>query len=182
MGAYHLWKPRKSPSSSQKVTSTSWKHEGEPWRCDTPLAAPDQNAVIAIAIKVSAAGVSAGSIGEMAMSNVQDRQIQRDPTRSLVPVPVDALRPEAVCHLPEQGAPPLFIDKAGGIDLTTDAFISWVEAKRHVLDALILAHGGIVLRGFPMRTAEQFNTLVGLFPGFQNGYAAGMSPDRKSVV
>jgi len=113
------------------------------------------------------------------MSNVQDRPIQRDPTRSLVPVPVDALRPEAVCHLPEQGAPPLFIDKAEGIDLTTDAFISWVEAKRRVLDALILAHGGIVLRGFPTRTAEQFNALVGLFPGFQNGYAAGMSPRNK---
>lgn len=85
----------------------------------------------------------------------------------------------ATCFLPAAGAPPLFIELRPEALLSTSDFIDWVREHRPLLDALILEHGGIVLRDFPIATAAQFDTFVGLFPVFDGGYVAGMSPRGK---
>ncbi|MDG2002950.1 MAG: TauD/TfdA family dioxygenase [Novosphingobium sp.] len=96
---------------------------------------------------------------------------------NLVGVDIDELRPGAVAALPKAGAPPLFIQHDGSM---TDAghFMEWSRERRSLLDELVLRHGGIVLRGFPIDDAEQFNRFANLFPIYAHGYAGGMAPRR----
>ena len=83
--------------------------------------------------------------------------------------------------LPEEGAPPLFIEALPGAFPTVESSIEWIEANRSRLDALLLDFGTLVLRGFAFKTAEDFNKFTGLFEPYSGGYVAGASP-RSTVV
>jgi len=113
------------------------------------------------------------------MLEVEDKPHIVDPTEALVPVPVTALEPIARCFAPANGGPPLFIQHDESQALSIDALIAWIGARRAVFDRLILEHGGIVMRGFPVVTVADFDRLIGLFPAYDSGYAAGMSPRQK---
>jgi hypothetical protein len=75
-------------------------------------------------------------------------------------------------RLAEQ-APPLFIGAKDGAFAGTSAFLDWVRDHRATLDDLILKHGAIVLRGFPVATAEDFNDFAGNFPQYDGNYVGG---------
>lgn len=96
---------------------------------------------------------------------------------NLVGLEIDGLGPEATAALPRIGAPPLFIEHDGSLP-DTERFIAWSRERRGLLDELILRHGGVVLRGFPLDSAEDFNRFANLFPIYEHGYAGGMAPRR----
>ena len=89
---------------------------------------------------------------------------------------IDGLAPEATATCPERGPPPLFIERVPGALDEIGEFLDWAEARRELLDHLILQYGGIVLRGFPLASAEDFDRFVRLFPAYDRGYVAGMTP------
>lgn len=78
-----------------------------------------------------------------------------------------------------EGVPPLFIEPNAGRFGSFDDVLAWVDAHRVELDRLIVEHAGVWLRGFPIATAEEFNTLMGKFPPFEGGYVGGGSPRKK---
>jgi len=55
-------------------------------------------------------------------------------------------------------------------------FREWLGAVRPVLDDLVVAHGGIVLRGFPIADTADFADFIEGFPPFEGGYAGGRAP------
>jgi len=96
---------------------------------------------------------------------------------NLAPVEIPGLGPGAAAALPKAGRPPLFIHHDGSLK-DAEAFLAWSRERRSLLDALVLEHGGVVLRGFPITTPEQFDRFAGLFPIYRHGYAGGMAPRR----
>lgn len=80
------------------------------------------------------------------------------------------------CHVLATGRPPLFIEPNGDILRSIDGFQQWFAKVRPQIDALIVEHGGIVLRNFPVSETENFRTLVEHFPQFSGGYAGGVAP------
>jgi len=109
-----------------------------------------------------------------------DEQVQTDDIAApgkLVGVPVEGLGPAASAALPAAGAPPLFIEHDGSLP-GFEQFLEWSRDRRDLLDRLILQYGGIVLRGFPIESAGEFNRFANLFPIYENGYAGGMAPRR----
>lgn len=99
---------------------------------------------------------------------------------SQIPVTLDQLGDGVTGWVTGEGVPPLFIAAREGQFPDVPATVAWAEAHREQLDALILEHGGIVLRGFPLKDASDFNALVHIFPMYKPGYVGGMSP-RKQV-
>ncbi|KUE85909.1 hypothetical protein ASL20_26070 [Cupriavidus necator] len=91
-------------------------------------------------------------------------------------VAVPALGPDVRCHVLQPGRPPLFIEPAGERLLDRAQFRQWSRTVRPALDALILEHGGIVLRGFPTAGTEDFADFIEQFPAFDGGYAGGRAP------
>jgi alpha-ketoglutarate-dependent taurine dioxygenase len=81
-------------------------------------------------------------------------------------------------HLPKPSWPPLFIEPATETLLDHAAFIDWLVEKRPVLDRLIVNHGGIVLRRFPVRATEEFEAVIDVFPAFEQGYVGGITPRK----
>ena len=81
-----------------------------------------------------------------------------------------------VCSCLESGDGPLFIECASERLGVLDGFLEWVGATRSALDRLICAHGGIVLRGFPISESANFGALTGLFPSFEGDYLGGVAP------
>ncbi len=80
------------------------------------------------------------------------------------------------CSCLESGDGPLFIERVSQRLGVLDDFLAWIKATRSVLDRLICAHGGIVLRGFPINEAADFGAVVGLFPSFEGDYLGGVAP------
>ena len=97
------------------------------------------------------------------------------------PVATPQLGSGVACWHGGEGVPPLFVERRDEALNNLDAFTAWVAKHRADLDALIVRHGGILLRGFPVKSAEDFNRLMSLFPKYESGYVAGMSP-RKAVT
>jgi alpha-ketoglutarate-dependent taurine dioxygenase len=97
------------------------------------------------------------------------------------PVAVAELGEGVECWHGGAGVPPLFIERRARQLDDHDAFLAWVTEHRDAIDALIIRHGGVMFRGFPLQTAEEFNHLMALFPVYEPGYVAGMSP-RKQVT
>ena len=97
------------------------------------------------------------------------------------PVAAPELGDQVECWQGGEGVPPLFIERHSDALNDKDAFLAWVQAHRPALDALIIRHGGILLRGFPVDSADSFNQLMAIFPNYEPGYAGGMSP-RKAVT
>lgn len=83
------------------------------------------------------------------------------------------------CSVLGNSGSPLFVEPTAGV-ISTDrsAFVQWVAAQRAALDRLIVEHGGVVLRGFPLRETADFEVLVGRFPSYSAGYLGGSSPRR----
>lgn len=82
------------------------------------------------------------------------------------------------CHVLAEGQPPLFVTARPGCFVQAGDAVAWVAAKRPVLDRLILRHGGIVLRGFPVATSEEFGAVTGCFPAYTGGYQGGAAARR----
>src|ERR1700751_5801948 len=92
------------------------------------------------------------------------------PPLELSDLDVPALGSDVIAAHPSRGGPPLFIQaRQDRLETASDA-ATWVTRRREVLDALILEHGGIVLRGFPVRSAEDFDEVISAFPQYQAGY------------
>jgi len=81
--------------------------------------------------------------------------------------------PDVAAHVPAGGGPPLFITADPARITTIDETISWLRANRAALDGLIIRHGGIVLRGFPVRSSRDFGAVVDTFPSYSRGYVGG---------
>jgi len=96
---------------------------------------------------------------------------------NLIAVAIAGLGPEAAAALPKAGAPPLFIHHGGSLP-DAKSFIEWSGERRDLFDELIQRYGGVVLRGFPLDGAEDFNRFANLFPIYGPGYAGGMAPRR----
>jgi alpha-ketoglutarate-dependent taurine dioxygenase len=86
---------------------------------------------------------------------------------------------EIRCSVRADSGLPLFVEPtADRLASSHSAFVQWVGAHRITLDRLIVKHGGIVLRGFPLRETADFEALVGQFPAYSAGYLGGSSPRR----
>ena len=97
------------------------------------------------------------------------------PELDLFETPVAGL-PGVRGMLPREGAPPLFLLALPGAFDTVEDVVEWTTERRPVLDALIIEHGGIVLRDFPIATSEDFNVVISVFPPYQRGYIGGAGP------
>lgn len=85
------------------------------------------------------------------------------------------------CWTGGEGVPPLFVERRSDALNALDAFLGWIRDSKAVLDAAVIRHGGVLFRGFPICSAEDFDRLMALFPRYEPGYVAGMSP-RKPVT
>jgi alpha-ketoglutarate-dependent taurine dioxygenase len=90
----------------------------------------------------------------------------------------DALDDATECHTLAEGQPPLFIVAREGAFSALDETVAWVTRHRATLDRLIVRHGGIVLRGFPIVTSEDFSAVIGCFPVFTGSYQGGAAARR----
>ncbi|MBD3759629.1 TauD/TfdA family dioxygenase [Rhizorhabdus sp.] len=113
----------------------------------------------------------------MATSN--NRLEQPSFPTSRIPVDAGQLGDAVDAWIGAKDVPPLFIEAKADAFPDVPSAIEWVGAHREALDALILEHGGIVLRGLPIESAADFNALVHNFPLYKPGYVAGMSPRKK---
>ena len=82
------------------------------------------------------------------------------------------------CRVLAPGQPPLFIEARPGAFAGIEDAVAWVARHRAALDRLIERHGGIVLRGFPIATSEDFGAISGRFPQFTGGYQGGAAARR----
>ncbi|MFD2579973.1 TauD/TfdA family dioxygenase [Novosphingobium colocasiae] len=85
------------------------------------------------------------------------------------------------CHKLGEGRPPLFIVAREGAFAGIAEATGWITRHRPALDALIRTHGGVVLRGFPLATSEDFSAAMGCFEEFSGGYQGGAAA-RRSVA
>jgi alpha-ketoglutarate-dependent taurine dioxygenase len=90
----------------------------------------------------------------------------------------DVLDDAVDCHTLAQGQPPLFIVARADAFSRLDETVAWVARHRTTLDRLIERHGGIVLRGFPIVTSEDFGAVSGCFPVFTGSYQGGAAARR----
>jgi alpha-ketoglutarate-dependent taurine dioxygenase len=79
---------------------------------------------------------------------------------------------------PGNELPLLFLEPTPGSLPTFETFEAWAVTHRAQLDGLILRHGGILLRGFPIASTTQFNAFSAIFPPFSSGYAGGGAPRK----
>lgn len=80
------------------------------------------------------------------------------------------------CFELEAGKAPLFVECADEALRDRATFRAWFAQCRPVVDALIVQHGAVVLRGFPVSETDDFVALTAEFPGFQGDYAGGRAP------
>jgi alpha-ketoglutarate-dependent taurine dioxygenase len=115
---------------------------------------------------------------EAKMRNANGPATRQHDGASQAYVPVNtALAPDEVrCGLLSEDTPPLFIERVSPRLAVLGAFVEWARANRSTLDALIIAHGGILLRGFPVSTAADFDAFSDVFPTYAAGYVGGASP------
>jgi len=85
----------------------------------------------------------------------------------------------AECWKIDHASSPLFV-KFTGEGLSSSEFVDLIRDQRSVLDALVLEHGGVVLRETPIGDADQFNEFSSAFPQYDQGYVGGAGP-RSSV-
>lgn len=77
-------------------------------------------------------------------------------------------------------SPPLFLSPVEpALATEADAFIDWVRAQLGPLSALLIEHGGIVFRGFPLASSGEFSDLAGVLGVFEGDYAGGATPRAK---
>lgn len=74
---------------------------------------------------------------------------------------------------------PLFVTPLPNMPRHWREFLAWLAEVRPALDALVIEHGGIVLRGFPVSSSEQFAEIVQSLGPYVGNYAGGASPRMK---
>ncbi|MEJ1968406.1 MAG: TauD/TfdA family dioxygenase [Rhizomicrobium sp.] len=104
------------------------------------------------------------------LASVQDRTI---------PVSIIPLGDHVTCWLLEPKQPPLFIAPKDGNFGSIRDVVEWARQHLSVLDELILEHGGIVLRGFPIGTTEEFGKFADCFPAYHDSYQGGAAARRQ---
>ncbi|MES2492629.1 MAG: TauD/TfdA family dioxygenase [Pseudomonadota bacterium] len=82
------------------------------------------------------------------------------------------------CHTLAAGHPPLFIAAQDDAFSGIADVVAWIKQYRATLDRLIERHGGVVLRGFPIVSSDDFGAVVGCFPEFTGGYQGGAAARR----
>lgn len=82
------------------------------------------------------------------------------------------------CHLLAEDQPPLFVCARAGAFASIDDAVAWVADHRLDLDELLVRHGGIVLRGFPIAASEDFGAIGKCFPAYTGGYQGGAAARR----
>ncbi|MGE0387605.1 MAG: TauD/TfdA family dioxygenase [Gammaproteobacteria bacterium] len=86
------------------------------------------------------------------------------------------------CHWPFPGSPPLFVEPvAAPLMRDRGAVIDWFRARTEAFDRIASEAGAYVLRGFPLRTAEDFSALTVHLPPMPLGYSGGATP-RKAIT
>lgn len=90
----------------------------------------------------------------------------------------EALDGAVDCHTLNPGQPPLFIVAREGAFAAVGDAVAWIKRHRTALDRLIERHGGVVLRGFPLATSEDFSAVVACFPEFTGNYQGGAAARR----
>ena len=108
-----------------------------------------------------------------------NREIKSSAPLELVDFPVATLDARVSVSRPADGGPPLFIHPRDGAFGTLADAQSWLAANRPALDALILEYGGIVLRDFPIASADDFDRFIAEFPPYRRGYKGGAGPRGK---
>lgn len=79
-------------------------------------------------------------------------------------------------YAPGRGLP-LFIQPAcESLRTGIDTLVGWFSAHRPALDALLLEHGALVLRGFAIEDTAAFSRVIAGFQSPDFGYLAGASP------
>ena len=74
---------------------------------------------------------------------------------------------------------PLFIEPQTYSVRTLDGFIAWARDNIVAIEALLIAHGGLVFRGFDIDGAGDFSRFVKLFDSFKVGYVGGANVRRE---
>ncbi|MEZ5688301.1 MAG: TauD/TfdA family dioxygenase [Caenibius sp.] len=92
-----------------------------------------------------------------------------------------SLGDKVTCRAEGDDRPPLFIEARPGAFAEPGDVVQWVRDHRDALDALILKHGGIVLRGFPLVASEDFGAVTECFPAYSGNYQGGAAA-RRSVA
>jgi len=98
------------------------------------------------------------------------------PGSSFLDVETRLPREDVACSLLARDKPPLFIEPVPGRFGSREEALAWLQLQRPLLDGLILEHGAIVLRGFLIGTAEDFDRAIGMWPPYERGYLGGNSP------
>lgn len=86
-------------------------------------------------------------------------------------------------HLSEpfSGRPPLWIEPADpALRKDSLAVAGWMAEKKAAIEDALLAFGGIVWRGFPVKGPDAFAGMMEPFTPFSKGYVAGIT-DRKAI-
>jgi alpha-ketoglutarate-dependent taurine dioxygenase len=76
----------------------------------------------------------------------------------------------------DAATPPLVIEPLAERLRTLPGFIAWLRANRPAIDELLVKHGGIVFRGFPLRGSADFNAFAEAFEPFAGNYQGGATP------
>lgn len=92
------------------------------------------------------------------------------------------LGPEVTCWKSASGVPPLFVMPVEGAFMDRAAFLGWLDESRAALDQLIIEHGALVLRGFPLASADDFRAAMACFPAYEGGYQGGASPRQEKLA
>lgn len=77
--------------------------------------------------------------------------------------------------------PPLFMEPTASELNDLPAFLHWMTDHHKTLDALLLEHGGIVFRGFPVASSTQFSAMAQQLGPYSGDYSGGASARRKII-
>lgn len=72
--------------------------------------------------------------------------------------------------------PPLFIEPMAGALSDIDDFTKWLRGNRAALDGLLVLHGAIVFRGFPIASTSDFSAVINQYDEFSGNYKGGATP------
>jgi hypothetical protein len=92
----------------------------------------------------------------------------------------DALVGELGCgvaaDLPGPGHPPLVLRPQGDLARSIEAATQWFAAHRDIVDWLLVRHGALLLRGFPLAGTDDFARMVSHYRPHRAGYVGGATP------
>jgi len=90
---------------------------------------------------------------------------------------VDELGPGVQADLPFPGKPPLVLRLRGGeIAESIEAASRWFARQADVIDWLLVRHGALLLRGFPVPDTDAFARLISHYRPHAAGYLGGATP------